>query len=209
MNEFTKRMIDEVNERIEKEKQDAGEKDLSQFDFRLQLSKLSLKIILFGGAFFGYLLLRQIFRLFLYSSMGISYRSNSTHAFLAVILFLGLISALVVIVFKTKSLPEVKCSYMYYKKKEYHYSEISSIDISAINIARIHLLDGKSFWITRDFENYDTFLCWAEKCGIPVDRTKEVQPGVNNDVDAKTAVAVITAILVVVAIILAFTLRSI
>ncbi len=161
--------IDEINNRIEAEKREAQEKDLSQFDFKIRLSKITYWIIAAAMISGLFILFRSVVSYFTYSSTTNQESTLDTGMIItAGLLILPTFIALLLI--KFKPLPEVKGSYLYYKYKEYHYSEVRCIKISEINTARVYLDDGKSFWLSRDFENYDMFIGWAEKCEIPVDR---------------------------------------
>ncbi len=67
-------------------------------------------------------------------------------------------------------MPEVKGEFFRYKKEDFHCSDINQIKVSRIRIITVYLSNGKKIRITRDYENYETFLVWAEKCGIDIDR---------------------------------------
>ncbi|MBR6837776.1 MAG: hypothetical protein IKM72_17470, partial [Oscillospiraceae bacterium] len=74
----------------------------------------------------------------------------------------------------------------------------------------VYLSNGKKIRITRDYENYETFLVWAEKCGIDIDRAVDYGDDVDfhQDLDPKTAAVIIALIVMVVVVVLYFSLKT-
>ncbi len=165
--------VEELKNRIDEEKKEAQEKDISQFDFKMKLSKITYQAVIAALVFGVFMLFKAGAKSFIYDENAGQKPSMNTGMLVigAVLIILALAVALTV---KLKPLPKVRCSYLYYKGNEYHYSKIQCIKISAINTARVFLEDGNSFRISRDFENYDMFIVWAEKCGIIIERKEEL-----------------------------------
>lgn len=68
------------------------------------------------------------------------------------------------------SVPKVRGSMLHYDKKAYHYSEITHIKISSRQVMQVFVAKKRLFSLTRDFVNYESFLVWAGKCNIKIEK---------------------------------------
>ena len=201
-------IIDDFNERTEGEKREAKEKAVSQFCFKLEMAKLLMNVAVISiiiGLFFVIkfglaALIRSLF------TDERSVYNTEMIVLGSVFIIIGLIN---IIIFKLTPLKHVNGSHLYYKGKEYHYSDIKKIKISDMNIVRVFLTDGKSFRITGDYDNCTTFLVWAEKCGVTFEGSKELRKAdANGDINPKLAVVVIAVILLVCGILLYYSVKT-
>lgn len=201
-------IIDDLNERTECEKRKAKEKAVSQFSFKLKMSKLSMNIALVSIILGLIFLIKSGLATLIRSVFTDEKSAYNTEIFVigSVFIIIGLIN---IIIYKFTPLKQVKGSYLYYKGKEYHYSDIKKIKISDMNIVSVFLTDGKSFRITGDYDNCTTFLVWSEKCGITFEGSKELRKAdANGDINPKWAVIVIAVILLVCGILLYYSVKT-
>ncbi len=115
-----------------------------------------------------------------------------------VILFIIVSFSLLIFMLKCAK-PRIRNSYIVYKGKYIHYREITLIKVSSLNVAKIYVNGKKCFTITGDFNNYWSFLSWAEKCNVPMIKKerKEIDLGDFNS-DKVNKVYIIILILVIV-----------
>lgn len=105
------------------------------------------------------------------------------------------------IVIWTKRVIHVRNSMVYCGKKSWNYLEISKIIVNKVNVANVYSKGKKIFWISAEFDNFESFLSWAEKCHIPVERkvdivTKELSTDMNgNNIQIPTKYAILIVVI--------------
>jgi hypothetical protein len=207
----TDEQIEKMRERLREERRKAQETDLSQFDFQMPLSKTSAQAIWPALGITGVMAIRYAVKNLLY--VGIADEALTLKkmrpAILTGLMLLIFIAAAIVLRFTP--MPEVKGEFFRYKNEDYHYSDIFRIKVSRIGRVTVYLSNGKKIYITRDFENYETFLVWAEKCGIEIDRAVDCGDDIYfpQDLDSKTAAVIIALIVLVIVVVLHFSLKDI
>ena len=98
------------------------------------------------------------------------------------------------------SSPRIRGSLLYYNKKVYHYSQITNIKISSMHVVRVFVGKKKLFLITKDFANYQSFLVWAEKCNIKIEK----EPPVEMDEEKIKLMTLVTCLIIAVVVVILF-----
>ncbi len=209
-NDDYNKKLEEIEESFREERRNAFEKDLSEFDFSMPLSKATAGTILPTVSLSLVMMIRYVIKPVIYANMtGEKLTLNKLMPVIMSVL-LVLVFIFAAIFFRCAPMPEVKGEFFRYKKEDFHCSDINQIKVSRIRIITVYLSNGKKIRITRDYENYETFLVWAEKCGIDIDRAVDYgdDVGFPQDLDPKTAAVIIALIVMVVVVVLYFSLKT-
>lgn len=196
-------------ERQKKEQREVDEKEVYDINFELEFNKASLILVgmlwIFLLPFFikvlGYdmYLANKKGELFHLSSYGIG-----RIVMLALVLATAVFGTVFSLICAMKSMPRVKNTNMYYRGKEYHYSEITRLVImNGMNITKVYLNGKYKFWISSDYINYRSFIEWAKKCRIPIEGDTAIRE-VNNDLKVKKTRIMLITITTVIMFVLAF-----
>lgn len=169
---ITAEVID-VQETRQREKAQVEESELYDIDFVIRIDKRNFQILGFTFLF----LIIMFLRIFATDFLEIIqyHRIPEFSMFHRVVFFIlvgvGILFLLLCIILWLLPSLHVVRSQISYRNKTYHYSEISMIHVNSIKVATAYAGKKKLFRISGDYVNYATFLSWAEKCHIPIQRS--------------------------------------
>lgn len=196
------RQIDEENESVKKEVWD--------IDFNVVFDR-SVGIA-FGLAWIVFIILfiKAFARdIYVAGKNGALFDLNQYSMLKIVLILLAFIAVLLCTVYYIycvcKPMPSVVRTTMYYKGKRYHYSEITKVVIGRrIRVAKVYI-DGKyAFWLSPEYQNYQSFISWAKKCNVPIEGDTTIKTINANQLEAKTLKITIIVVSITVILILFF-----
>lgn len=164
--EYTK----DVKVRMEREKKAIDESDLDSIQFEIKLDKSALVIVWFLNLL---VLLKGsqqfVYDIYVFVNYGKPLEFKVIdYVVISMLVASFLFAVLSPIAIRFLDVPSVRKGYIYCNKKVYHYSEITLIKISSLQIMSVYIGKKKIFSISRDYINYDSFLAWARKCGVNI-----------------------------------------
>lgn len=194
---FTSDITEDIRIRENKETTAISENELYDVNFKLDFNKqiypvfllLLIGIMILAFKAFGQPILECLI-------FGETFEPNGIYIIAAILIaFLILLTLLYSVYITLKKKPEVRKTRLYYKGSTYHYSQITKIKISAINIATIYVDGKKLFHITGDYTNYYAFLEWAKRCRVPIEKSRK-----NAKDLTESQITLITTLIVIVVI---------
>lgn len=141
----------------------------------------------------------------------ISYYSITSATCMILVVMAAVSVILCYICMITKPVPKVKNTYMIYKGKKYHVSEITEVRIGKMNQAKVYIHGKYAFWLSGDFINYRSFIEWLRKCKVLIKGDAEIrQIGNINHVNEKIVMLVLGPLIaMVVSFVIALLLLSV
>lgn len=197
-NEDIEEYAKDVKERTARETRAVESSELSDIQFEIKLDKgapalvwFLVIIVLFKGS--G----TFVYDIYAYMNYGTPL-DFSILDYVAVVLMIAclLFAILLPVAMFFMDVPSVRKEYIQCKNKIYHYSQITLIKISSMQIMSVYVGKKKIFAISRDYINYDSFLAWAKKCGIHIFREPEMK--INPEKSRLTTLLIFLAIAMVV-----------
>ena len=193
-------VTDDIKIRKEQETKDTLEKELYDVNFKVAMDQELYAV--FGIIFITVFIVivkafgKPILKAFIY---GGPLELNVIHICVLVLIGIAVVFCIAgPLYLKNKSQPEVKKTMVYYKGKPYHYSQITKIKVSSLNLAKVYIDGKKCFWISRDFRNYDAFITWAKKCNVPVKQKQKEHKELTEEKAAWITAAIVVVCTIIV-----------
>lgn len=202
---FSKKMLEselQIRQQFSRERDEVQLSELDEIDFWTKYSKsvstmnicAFLLLLIFSFRLFGKPLIKHL----IYKEP-IQFVSFSI-VMIAIVGALFLFVGVYFVIIWTKKPIHVRKGTVYCGNKSWNYLEISKIVVNKMNIANVYSNGKKIFWISAEFDNFESFLSWAEKCRIPVERkvdivTEKMGPGSNGDFHVPTRYAMLLIVI--------------
>lgn len=198
-------VTDDMKIRQKNETKDILEKELYDVNFKLAMDKEVYKLFLVSFICAFILFVKSLGRPILKTIMyGTPMNLTVLHIWALVLIGIAVVFCIVgPLYLKNKSQPEVKKTMVCYKGNTYHYSQITKIKVSSLNLAKVYIDGKKCFWISRDFRNYDAFIAWAKKCNVPMEQKQKERKELTEEKAAWITAGIVVLCAIIVAVLFA------
>jgi hypothetical protein len=203
----------EHQEQREEDRAQIQESDLYNVDFIIKYDRSTIRMCLGGLLLLAPFAVRSVLKTIIRNHMlgrGFDLEMSASVIFFTVLVGLAVIfvSVYAICVLRQGEI-HVRHSSVFMRDKSWHYKEISQIKVNSLdNMATVYVDGRMIFWIGSDYENFESFLTWAEKCHIPVKRKSAMKNrnSIGENGLESNAVTKYTAIIIILGILIAIVL---